>query len=61
MEGTKLMTNVEALGAIWQALHTFREDVIPEGETENDSWWGDICEAMAHLHETLDVEQSEID
>jgi len=55
------MTNVEALGAIWQALHTFREDVIPEGETENDSWWGDICEAMAHLHETLDVEQSDID
>ena len=55
------MTNVEALSAIWQALHTFREDVIPEGETENDSWWNDICEAMAHLHETLDVEQSDID
>ena len=61
MEGTKLMTNVEALGAIWQALHLFREDVIPEGEKENDSWWNDICEAMAHLHETLDVEQFEID
>ena len=55
------MTYTEALSTIWQALHTFREEVIPEGETQNDSWWGDICEAMAQLHEELNIDQSEID
>jgi hypothetical protein len=55
------MTNEQSLQIVWDALQTFRTESIPEGDDYHDAMWSDICEAMAHLHETLDVEQSEID
>lgn len=37
---------------IWDALHSYREDCIPEGE-EYDPIWDDICTAMAWISEEL--------
>jgi len=61
MEGIRQMTNEQSLQIVWDALHSFRDENIIEGDDFHDKWWGEICEAMAHMHETLDVEQSEID
>lgn len=55
------MTNLQSLQIIWEALHSYREDCISEGDEQNDQAWDAICEAMAHLHETLEINQSEID
>ncbi len=42
------------LETIWNALHGFREDCIPEGQDEAyDSQWSDICTAMHWLREAL--------
>jgi hypothetical protein len=54
------MTNQQSLQIVWDALHTFREESIPEGDDYHDAMWDDICEAMAHLHETLDVKHEDI-
>jgi hypothetical protein len=48
------MTNLQSLQIIWDALH----EHIPEGFDEQ---WAEICEAMAHLHETFEIDHSEID
>jgi len=37
---------------IWDALHSYREDSIPEGE-EYDPIWDDICTAMAWIEEEI--------
>jgi hypothetical protein len=44
------------LETLWDALHGFREDCIPEGEPSYDSQWGDITTAMAWLAESLGLE-----
>jgi hypothetical protein len=41
------------LDCIWNALHGYREDCIPEGNAEYDREWDDICFAMARIAETL--------
>ena len=54
------MENLEALKIVWDALHMARENCISEGIPENDEQWDDICHAMAIIHETLEIDQSEI-
>ncbi len=50
------------LQIIWNALHGYREDCIPEKAKEEhyDEEWNQICTAMAHLHEALGIEQKDI-
>ena len=40
---------------IWNALHAYREDCIPEGTPEYDNEWSDICTAMAWISEALSI------
>ncbi len=42
------------LNKIWEVLHTYREDCIPEGRSLYDDEWDDICYAMARLKEMLE-------
>jgi hypothetical protein len=44
----------EELNIIWAALEAFREDCIPEGDSNYDRQWNDICTAMALLTEELE-------
>tara|TARA_R110002074_G_scaffold395060_1_gene582958 strand:+ start:22 stop:210 length:189 start_codon:yes stop_codon:yes gene_type:complete len=48
-----------ALTAIWEVLHGYREDLIPEGDESYDSQWDDICESMAAIHEALNIDQAD--
>jgi len=43
----------EQIAVIWDALHAYREDLIPEGDPMYDEMWGDICTAMAVIQEDL--------
>ena len=45
-----------ALQTVWDALHGYREDCIPEGQETYDDEWSDICTAMAWIAEDLGVE-----
>ena len=38
---------------IWDALHGYREDCIPEDHEVYEEQWSDICTAMAWLREEL--------
>ncbi len=42
-----------SLKVVWDALHSFREDCIPEGDLMYDEQWGEICTAMAHIEGEL--------
>lgn len=42
------------LETIWQALECYREDCIPEGDSNYDATWSDVCTAMAWIEEDLD-------
>ena len=44
------------LKVIWDALHGYREDCIPEGDLLYDDQWDQICTAMAHIHKALSLE-----
>ena len=55
------MNNLQALSIIWIALFDYRESVISEGEQANDDAWDEITHAMAILHESLEIDQEEID
>ncbi len=44
------------LKVIWDALHGYREDCIPEGDLLYDDQWDQICTAMAHIHKALGLE-----
>ena len=48
----------DALKVIWNALHGFREDCIPEGDLHYDEQWDEITTAMAVLQETLNKEHN---
>ena len=37
----------------WEALHSYREDLIPEGDEMYDDQWSDICTAMAWIDEAI--------
>lgn len=41
------------LDTVWDALHDYRENNIPEGDAANDEKWDDICTAMAWTKEAL--------
>lgn len=45
------------MDCLWNALHGYREDCIPEGNAEYDKEWDDICFAMARIAETLGVDE----
>tara|TARA_R100001460_G_scaffold25897_1_gene52170 strand:- start:188 stop:370 length:183 start_codon:yes stop_codon:yes gene_type:complete len=49
-----------ALSIVWEALHGFREDAIPEGiESQWDQQWDEICGAMANITEELGLNSGE--
>jgi hypothetical protein len=49
-----------ALSVVWDALHGFREDSIPEGiESHWDQQWDEICGAMANITEELGLNSGE--
>lgn len=48
----------ESLEVVWEALHAYREDLIPEGDENYDEQWNDICTAMAWITEALDDQGS---
>jgi hypothetical protein len=41
------------LDLIWNALHFYREHGIPEGVSEYDDQWSELCSAMAYISEDL--------
>ena len=41
------------LETVWDALHAYREDLIPEGDKQYDEIWNDICTAMAWMTESV--------
>ena len=47
------------LSIIWDALHCFREDCIPEGEEMYDEQWDEICGAMANITEELGLDSGD--
>jgi hypothetical protein len=47
----------DSIDTIWQALHAYREDCIPEGDEAYDEAWGDICTAMAVIQEDLNLKE----
>jgi transcriptional regulator of met regulon len=46
----------EELETVWDALHAFREDLIPEGEEMYDEQWDNICTSMSRITESLGYE-----
>jgi hypothetical protein len=47
----------EQIAIIWEALHSYREDCIPESDPNHNEEWEDICLAMAVIQEELGVEE----
>ena len=47
------------LEIIWNALHGYREDCIPEHDPMHDKQWNDITYAMDYIEESLKPEESE--
>lgn len=47
-----MMYNID-LELIWNALTFYREHGIPEGQTDYDEEWNDICTNMAWIEESL--------
>jgi len=55
------IARVSALQQVWDALHNYREDSIPEGiEPWYDEEWNYICEAMDVIHQVMGIEQEEV-
>ena len=59
MKDTNQLT--EGLGVLWNALQAYREDLISEGVEMHDKEWDEICTAMAHIHEALDIKHEDIE
>lgn len=50
----------ESLETVWEGLHEYREDCIPEGDCPGfDQKWSDICTAMAWITEALGYDYDE--
>lgn len=45
----------EQINIIWEALHSYREDCIPESDPSYNQEWEDICLAMAVIQEDLNL------
>lgn len=43
------------LYTVWEALHTYREEYLPEGLERYDDEWSDITTAMAWITEALEL------
>ena len=39
---------------VWDALHAYRADLIPEGDEQYDEIWNDICTAMMWITESVE-------
>jgi hypothetical protein len=52
-EAQKMKAIEKQLEIIWNALHSYREDCISEGDEMHDEIWEDICLAMAVIREDL--------
>ena len=50
---------IESLDFIWDKLHGYREDCIPESNPDYDEEWSDICISMAWIEGGCDVERKE--
>ena len=50
---------IESLEFIWDKLHGYREDCIPESNPDYDEEWDDICTAMSWIESGCDVERIE--
>ena len=50
---------IESLEFIWDKLHGYREDCIPESNPDYDEEWSDICISMAWIEGGCDVERVE--
>lgn len=46
-------TPAQNMNTIWNALHGYREDCIPEHDPMYDEEWESICEAMWETAEAL--------
>ena len=42
------------LETVWDALHAYRADLIPEGDEQYDEIWNDICTAMMWITESVE-------
>ena len=49
------IVDLNDLELLWNALEFYREHGIPEGDTEYDEEWGDICSVMAWIKEDLEL------
>ncbi len=47
------------LSLIWNALHFYREHGIPEGVSEYDDQWSELCSVMAYISEDLGIDSME--
>ncbi len=48
------------MATIWDALHSYRESLIPEGIPEYDAQWQDIIFAMDEIRSALELPEAEI-
>lgn len=44
----------QAIDTIWEALHSYREELIPPTQDCYDEIWDEICYSMAVIRECLD-------
>ena len=49
------LVDLKDLEKIWNALEFYREHGIPEGDSEYDEEWSDICITMAWIKEDLEL------
>ncbi len=60
MAGPTNFSIEESLDTVWEALHGYREDCIPETDAMYDEQWDDICTAMAWIKEALPTDPGPI-
>ena len=51
--------HIESLNFIWDKLHGYREDCIPESNPDYDEEWSDICISMAWIEDQCGVKRVE--
>tara|TARA_A100000172_G_scaffold63051_2_gene42414 strand:- start:2989 stop:3168 length:180 start_codon:yes stop_codon:yes gene_type:complete len=51
---------IKSLSSVWDVLHMAREDCISEGIESNDKQWNEVTNAMAKIHEALDIKHEEV-
>jgi predicted nucleotidyltransferase len=52
---------IDELNTIWEALHTYRENCIPESDPAHNKEWEDITYSMACIMEKLQITHVELD